>query len=62
MYSIFLSALTLMSSPPMNAELCEDIREVLQEATELTDLDPAVADRVYNNCLNEYSWENLALV
>jgi len=55
MYSIFLSALTLMSSPPMNAELCEDIREVLVEATELTDLDPAVAERVYNNCLNEYS-------
>ena len=46
----------------MNAELCEDIREVLVEATELTDLDPTVVDLVYNNCLEEYSWEKLLYI
>ena len=60
MFSIFLATAILTSSPPMTAQICEDIREELELASEVLELDPADVNRIYNNCINTISWEKVS--
>lgn len=57
--SIFLASLVFVTPAPegnpSTPTMCEEIRVELQAAVTNAGLDPAVAEQVHNNCLNNLS-------